>query len=57
MTAQQVREWGMVLGAAGCALTMWRYDATFMAKTENQEAFRAVAGHLATLPAKSCRRT
>lgn len=57
MTAQQVREWGTVLGTAGCALTMWRYDVDFMAKTENQEAFRAVAGHLATMPAKSCRRT
>jgi hypothetical protein len=56
MTAQQVREWGKVLGAAGCALTMWRYDANFMAKTENQEAFRAVAGYLATQPARSCRR-
>jgi hypothetical protein len=57
MTAQQVREWGMALGSAGCALTMWRYDVNFMAKTENQEAFRAVATHLANLPSKSCRRT
>jgi hypothetical protein len=36
---------------------MWRYDANFMAKPENQEAFRAVAANLATLPARSCRRT
>ncbi len=57
MTATQVREWGKVLGAAGCGLTMWRYDSNFMTKTENQEAFRAVASYRATMPAKSCRRT
>jgi hypothetical protein len=57
MTAAQVREWGTVLGSAGCALTMWRYDDDFMAKPENQEAFRAVAATLARIPGRSCRRS
>jgi hypothetical protein len=56
MTPAQVREAGMVLGPAGCALSMWRYDAAFMANPENQRAFKDVAARLATLPAKACRR-
>jgi hypothetical protein len=55
MTAQQVREWGLILGPAGCALMMWRYDDAFMARTDNQEAFRDIAARMASLPAKSCR--
>jgi len=57
MTPEQVRDNGLVLGPAGCGLVMWRYDAKFMANTENQRAFKDVAGRLATLPAKSCRRS
>ena len=30
MTAEQVRDWGILLGSAGCALTMWRYDPDFV---------------------------
>jgi hypothetical protein len=56
MTADQVREWGTVLGSAGCALTMWRYDPSFMAKPENQQAFKDVAAALAKAPATPCRR-
>jgi hypothetical protein len=56
MTAQQVRDWGIVLGSAGCALTMWRYDPEFMANPDNVQAFRDVAAQLATLPARSCGR-
>ncbi len=56
MTAEQVRDWGIVLGSAGCALTMWRYDQDFMASPENVQAFRDVAAKLATLPARSCAR-
>jgi hypothetical protein len=56
MTAQQVRDNGLVLGPAGCALVVWKYDDRFMANTENQRAFRDVAARLATLPAKPCRR-
>lgn len=56
MTPAQVREWGTVLGSAGCAMMMWRYDDVFMAKLENQQAFKDIAARLATLPTKSCRR-
>src|SRR6185312_2606711 len=55
MTAQQVREWGITLGSAGCAMMMWKYDDAFMANPENAQAFRDVAATLASLPAKSCR--
>jgi hypothetical protein len=54
MTAQQVRDWGIVLGSAGCALTMWRYDDAFMSNADNRQAFKDVAARLATLPGKSC---
>jgi hypothetical protein len=56
MTPQQVRDWGITLGSAGCALNMWRYDSEFMSKAENQRAFSDVAQRLATLPRKACRR-
>jgi hypothetical protein len=56
MSAQQVRDYGMVLGPAGCGLLMWRYDTDFMSNADNQRAFRDVAGRLATLPRKSCMR-
>jgi hypothetical protein len=56
MTAQQVRDWGITLGSAGCALMMWRYDTEFMSNPNNVQAFKDVAARLATLPAKSCRR-
>jgi hypothetical protein len=57
MTAAQVREWGKLLGSSGCAMMMWKYDDAFMANPDNQQAFRDVAAHLASLPAKSCRRS
>lgn len=56
MTPEQVREYGLVLGPAGCALTMWRYDEVFMAKTENQAAFKDIALFLSREPKRSCRR-
>jgi hypothetical protein len=55
MTPQQVRDWGIILGEAGCALMMWRYDDTFMAKAENQAAFGDVAKRLATVPRRACK--
>jgi hypothetical protein len=57
MTADQVREAGRVLGSAGCFLTGFTYEAGFMAKPENQSAFRDVAATLASRPAVSCIRT
>jgi hypothetical protein len=56
MTAAQVREFGITLGLAGCAMVMWRYDDTFMANPDNVQAFKDVASKLAAAPAKSCRR-
>jgi hypothetical protein len=57
MTAAQVREYGRVLGPAGCVMLMWRYDDAFMAKSENIQAFRDVAATLANAPRKSCARS
>jgi hypothetical protein len=56
MTPQQIRDYGMALGPAGCGLTMWRYDGSFMANPDNRRAFDEVAGRLATAPGKACRR-
>jgi hypothetical protein len=55
MTPAQVRDFGRILGSAGCALVMWRYDYDFMANPDNKAAFRDVAGVLGQLPAKSCK--
>jgi hypothetical protein len=57
MTAAQVRETGRILGSAGCFLTGFRYDSAFMAKPENQQAFRDVTATLANRPATSCIRS
>jgi hypothetical protein len=56
MTPEQVREYGKVLGPAGCAFLMWRYDPAFMERPENQQAFNELADTLATGSAKPCRR-
>jgi PKD repeat protein len=50
MTADQVREWGQLLGVAGCAMSMWQFDSTFMGKADNQQAFVDVAAALAAVP-------
>ena len=57
MTADQVRESGKVLGPAGCFLTGFRYNAEFMAKPENQAAFRDIIATLGSRPAAGCIRT
>ena len=54
MTPEQIRGFGMALGSAGCALTMWRYDDEFIANPANQQAFRDVATRLASLSAPPC---
>jgi hypothetical protein len=56
MTPTQIREIGGTLGPAGCGLTMWRFDDTFIAKLENQRAFGEVGTRLSSLPGKACRR-
>jgi hypothetical protein len=56
MTGEQLRDWGLLLGNAGCALNMWRYEAAYFAKPEVQSALRTIAESLARLPRKPCRR-
>jgi hypothetical protein len=56
MTPAQIKEYGLTLGPAACALTMWRYDESFMRNPENRRAFEDVSGRLSALPAKACRR-
>lgn len=56
MTPQQVRDFGSVLGVAGCGLVLWRYQKDFMSRPENHEAFQDVAAKLSTRTAPSCRR-
>jgi hypothetical protein len=54
MTAAQIRDWGKMLGAAGCAMLMWRYDSVAIGRTDNVLAMRDVAGALATVPRRAC---
>jgi hypothetical protein len=56
MTAQQIRDFGLILGPAGCAFTMWRYDRDFFNDSANKASFAEVADSLAKVPAKVCRR-
>jgi hypothetical protein len=56
MTPEQVRNFGQVLGQAGCGLLMWRYDSEFMANPDNQQAFRDIASRLASVPGRACTR-
>lgn len=56
MTAQQLRDWALVLGPAGCGgLLMWRYDSAYMSDPDNQSAFREIAARLAAMTARPCR--
>jgi hypothetical protein len=57
VTPEQLEAWSTVLGPAGCAFSMWQYDSTFMASTDNQRVFRTIAALLATAPRTSCRRS
>jgi hypothetical protein len=56
MTPTQIREVGLTLGPAGCGLTMWRFDQTFVANLENQRAFGEIGTRLSAMPGKACRR-
>ena len=56
MTAAQVKQYGQTLGVAGCAMTMWKYDQTFMSNAANKQAFADVRSLLNTKPSKACRR-
>ncbi len=56
MTPEQIRDFGLVLGPAGCAFTMWRYDREFFNNAANKASFAEVADSLAKVPSKPCRR-
>jgi hypothetical protein len=56
MTAEEVRNNGLILGPAGCALTLWQYDSDFMSRAANQQAFQDLATRLATARARPCKR-
>jgi hypothetical protein len=56
MSAAQVRDWGKAFGEKGCGVLMWRWDGTFMARADNQQAFKDVANYLKQQPARSCKR-
>ncbi len=56
MSAAQIKEFGQVLGAAGCALTMWRYERAYFDSAEIQAAFKSVGDYLAKVPRKGCGR-
>ncbi len=56
MTATQIRDWGKALGPSGCALMMWRYDSTAMARPDNVQAMKDVGAALATAPGRRCAR-
>lgn len=57
MTANQVRDYGKALVGSGCFTTMWRFDGTFMSKSANQDAFKAVASAANSQSRRSCKRT
>jgi hypothetical protein len=57
MTADRVRERGLIAGPTGCGLLMWKYDSDFWGRADNQQAFKDVAAKLATVPQNSCRRS
>jgi hypothetical protein len=56
MTAGQIREFGSVLGVAGCALMVWKYEPKLMSNPDNVQAFKDLAAMLATHQAPPCRR-
>jgi hypothetical protein len=56
MSPEQLREFGLTLGTAGCALNMWRYEKAYIDKPEIRAALREIAQSLARLPARPCRR-
>jgi hypothetical protein len=56
MTSDQLRTWGTALLPYGCIMFMWKYDAAYMNKLSNQDAFKALATLAASKPRRSCKR-
>jgi PKD repeat protein len=53
MGAQQLIDYGTVLGPAGAGLFMWTYNSTYFGVAANQTSFATIASLLATKPKKS----
>jgi hypothetical protein len=56
MTDIQLREWGTLLGSAGCGLLMWQYAGTYFGSALNQSAFRDVKAAIGGRNPAPCRR-
>jgi hypothetical protein len=56
VTPSQLQDWGKTLAVAGCAMTLWRYDGTFLSRSANVDALRSVASTAAAQSRRSCRR-
>jgi hypothetical protein len=57
MTPGQIREWGSVLGVAGCGLMVWKYEAKLLANSENIQALKDLGEMLGSHPTPPpCRR-
>jgi hypothetical protein len=56
MSPTQLRDWGTMLGEAGCAFMMWKYQREYINKPEIQAALRDVATSLSRVQRKSCGR-
>jgi hypothetical protein len=57
MTADQIRNFGKVLGPAACALVVWTYKPWYMNKPDNQAALAELAYTLSALPPTRCVKT
>jgi hypothetical protein len=57
MSASNVRDWGKVLGPAGCGLVMWKYESTFMSKSANITALKDLAAYMRNTSGRPCRRS
>jgi hypothetical protein len=56
MTSEQLLGWAKILKPEACVMLLWRYDAAFMSKSANQNAFKDLAAELRQAPKRSCRR-
>jgi hypothetical protein len=58
MTPAQIKEVGSVLGVAGCALLVWKYERKVMGNPDNVQALKELGAMLATRPTPPpCRRS
>lgn len=56
-TAKELLDYGLPLGTAGCAFTLWEYEEHYWDVPGVVASFKAIGDSLRKAPAKSCRRT